>query len=94
MLSAMAVLAVIGTLLHGAPYLFWNMTEKDQEKMIEDLKRRAHDQNVLDGCADASVLSSDEHLNDEELFDSDEKAEEATTDAVSAEQGGSGEETK
>lgn len=94
MLSAMAVLAVIGTLLHGAPYLFWNMTEKDQEKMIEDLKHRAHDQNVLDGCADASVLSSDEHLNDEELFDSDEKAEEATTDAVSAEQGGSGEETK
>lgn len=71
MLSALALLAVIGAVLHGIPFLFWNMTEKDQERMIEDLKRRAHEQNVLDGCADASVLSSDEHLNDSELFENE-----------------------
>lgn len=68
MLSALAVLAVIGAVLHGIPYLFWNMTEKDQERMIEDLKRRAHEQNVLDGCAGESLLSSHEHLNEGDLL--------------------------
>lgn len=82
MFSALAALSVGGALLHAAPYLFWNMTEKDQERMIEDLKRRAHEQNVLDGCADASILSSQEHLN-EEFTDPDGK-----DDA----QGGNGEE--
>lgn len=69
MLSAMALLAVIGAVLHAVPFLFWNMTEKDQERMIEDLKRRAHEQNVLDGYGDASVLSSQEHLNEEGFTD-------------------------
>ena len=94
MLSAMALLSVIGALLHGAPYLFWNMTEKDQERMIEDLKRRAHEQNVKDGCADASILSSDEHLNDEDVLATDAAdgavdggAESADSDPVNGEEG-------
>ncbi len=92
LLSAMAVLAVVGGFLHAVPFIFWNMSEKDQERMIEDLKRRAHEQNVLDGCADASVLSSNEHLNDEELFEGADSVKEET--GISDEQSGSGEETK
>ena len=69
LLSAMALLAVIGGVMHAVPFIFWNMTEKDQARMIEDLKRRAHEQNVLDGCAEASLLSSDEHLNEEGFVD-------------------------
>lgn len=85
MLSAMALLAVIGAILHGAPYLFWNMTEKDQERMIEDLKRRAHEQNVLDGCADASILTSDERINCDEFYGSD--VENNADDSASGEEG-------
>lgn len=77
MFSALAILATVGAVLHALPYIFWNMTEKDQANMIEDLKRRAHEQNVLDGCADASILSSNEFLNDDTVADKAEEEEKA-----------------
>lgn len=74
MFSALAALAVAGALLHAVPYLFWKMTEKDQANMIEDLKRRAREQNERDGYIGESILSSHEHLNEGDLFAEEEKA--------------------
>ena len=50
------------------------MTEKDQAKMIEDLKRRAREQNERDGYIGESILSSHEHLNEGDLFAEEEKS--------------------
>lgn len=77
MFSALAALAVAGALLHAAPYLFWKMTEKDQANMIEDLKRRAREQNELDGYVGESILSSHEHLNEGNLFAEEKAAQES-----------------
>lgn len=62
MFSALAIVSIIGCALHALPMLFWNMSEKDQANMIEELKERAHKLNAEQGLADASVLSSGEML--------------------------------
>ena len=57
---ALAVVTAVGGLGIAIPYLFWDLSEKKHASIIEELKLRAEMQNVSDGYADASILSSGE----------------------------------
>lgn len=70
MFRALAVVSIIGSLAYAIPFIFWDLSDKKHRQIIEDLKERARQQNESDGYADASVLSSDEHLEvDEDVYE-------------------------
>ena len=65
MFTALAIVTVVGVVMHALPIFFWNMSEKDQAQMIEDLKERARKENDEAGFHDASILSSGEMIGEE-----------------------------
>ncbi len=60
MFRALAIVAAVGGFMVALPYFFWDLSEKRHREIIAELTLRAEKQNVLDGYADASVLSTGE----------------------------------
>lgn len=73
MFRTLAIVAAVGGLLCAIPFIFWDLSEKKHSAIIEDLKVRAEAQNIKDGCAEASVLSSGEMLAGDESEELQEK---------------------
>ena len=60
----LSILAAFGGIACSVPYLWWDMTKEKHAAIIEELKQRAIAQNIEDGEANASFLSSDESADD------------------------------
>lgn len=51
---ALAITSIVGALLCCIPFLFWDMTEKKHAQMIEDLKKRAIEQDKNAGIEESA----------------------------------------
>lgn len=56
----LAIIGVVGTILHTLPYFFYDLTEKKHRSIIEDLKERAIEINKEDG-----IIETEEELEAE-----------------------------
>lgn len=63
MFRMLAIISAIASVLYCIPYLFWDLSEKKQALIIEDLKNRALEENKQNGQDDGSFLSSDEIMD-------------------------------
>ncbi len=56
----LAILATVFAVLCALPFFFWDLNEKKHKKIIEELKDRAAKENIMQGYAHESILSSGE----------------------------------
>ena len=64
MFRTLAILAAVCSAACAIPFFFWDLSEKKHRAIIEELKVRAEAQNIADGHAGESVLSSGEALSE------------------------------
>lgn len=74
MFRTLAILAAVCSAACAIPFFFWDLSEKKHSAIIEELKLRAEAQNIADGHAGESVLSSGEALSEEETERLEEEA--------------------
>lgn len=68
MFRMLAVISIVGALAHALPFLFWDLDNKKHAEIIADLKRRAIEQDIINGQAD------DNELKELDLLDSQNSA--------------------
>lgn len=74
MFRTLAILAAVCSAACAIPFFFWDLSEKKHRAIIEELKVRAEAQNIADGHAGESVLSSGEELSESESIKLEEEA--------------------
>ena len=74
MFRTLAILAAVCSAACAIPFFFWDLSEKKHRAIIEELKVRAEAQNIADGHAGESVLSSGEALSEAESERLEEEA--------------------
>ena len=73
MFRTLAILAAVCSAACAIPFFFWDLSEKKHRAIIEELKVRAEAQNIADGHAGESVLSSGEELSESESIKLEEE---------------------
>ena len=93
MFRTLAILAAVCSAACAIPFFFWDLSEKKHRAIIEELKVRAEAQNIADGHAGESVLSSGEELSESESIKLEEEAMHQLEAAATQTEGASEENT-
>ena len=93
MFRTLAILAAVCSAACAIPFFFWDLSEKKHRAIIEELKVRAEAQNIADGHAGESVLSSGEELSESESIKLEEEAMHQLEAAATQTEGASQENT-